>query len=128
MGAPTTSSQARNPPIARQVNQPANVIPRGYPPFGIQTVYAGTLGSPLFLPKFGEGGLGETARIEFRTEFFNVFNHPQFTPGSISPFSPLGGTINSNAATAPAGRFLNPDTVGNDGGGRVIRYQLKLVF
>ncbi|HET6892751.1 MAG TPA: hypothetical protein VFH31_16725, partial [Pyrinomonadaceae bacterium] len=72
--------------------------------------------------------VGETARIELRTEFFNVFNHPQFTQGSISPFSPLGGTINSNAATAPAGRFLNPDTVGNDGGGRVIRYQLKLVF
>ena len=72
--------------------------------------------------------IGETARIELRTEFFNVFNHPQFTQGSISPFSPTGGTINSNAATAPAGRFLNPDTVGNDGGGRVIRYQLKLVF
>ena len=72
--------------------------------------------------------VGETARIELRTEFFNVFNHPQFTQGSISPFSPLGGTINSNAATAPAGRFLNPDTVGTDGGGRVIRYQLKLVF
>ncbi|MGH9956294.1 MAG: carboxypeptidase regulatory-like domain-containing protein [Pyrinomonadaceae bacterium] len=72
--------------------------------------------------------LGETTRIELRTEFFNVFNHPQFTQGSISPFSPLGGTINSNAATAPAGRFLNQDTVGTDGGGRVIRYQLKLIF
>ncbi len=72
--------------------------------------------------------VGETSRIELRTEFFNVFNHPQFTQGSISPFSPTGGTINSNANSAPAGRFLNPDTVGNDGGGRVIRYQLKFVF
>jgi len=51
-----TSSQARNPAIVRQLNQPANVVPRGYPPFGIQTVYAGTLGGPLFVPRFGEGG------------------------------------------------------------------------
>jgi hypothetical protein len=72
--------------------------------------------------------LGESRRLEFRAEFFNVFNHPQFTQGSISPFSPTGGTINSNAATAPAGRFLNADTVGTDGGGRVIRYQAKFVF
>jgi hypothetical protein len=66
--------------------------------------------------------------LQLSTEIFNVFNHPQFTQAAISPFSPLGGTINSNAATAPAGRFLNPDTVGNDGGGRVIRYQLKFMF
>lgn len=72
--------------------------------------------------------VGETSRIELRTEFFNVFNHPQFTQAGSSPFSPLGGTINSNANTAPAGRFLNPDTVGTDGGGRVIRYQMKFVF
>ena len=72
--------------------------------------------------------LGETMKIELRAEIFNVFNHPQFTQGSISPFSPSGGAINSNAATAPAGRFLNPDTVGTDGGGRVIRYQLKFLF
>ena len=72
--------------------------------------------------------LRESMRLELRAEFFNLFNHPQFTQGSISPFSPAGGTINSNAATAPAGRFLNPDTVGNDGGGRVVRYQLRLKF
>lgn len=72
--------------------------------------------------------LGETSRIELRAEFFNVFNHPQFTQGSISPFSPLGGNINSIAASAPATRFLNPDTITTDGGGRVIRYQLKLLF
>ncbi len=72
--------------------------------------------------------IGENVRIEFRTEFFNVFNHPQFTQGSISPFSPAGGAINSNTATAPATRFLNLDTVGTDGGGRVVHYQMKLVF
>jgi outer membrane receptor protein involved in Fe transport len=72
--------------------------------------------------------LTETVRVEFRAEFFNVFNHPQFLTGSVSPFSPTGGFVPTNAATTPAGRFLNPDTVGTDGGGRVIRYQLRLRF
>jgi outer membrane receptor protein involved in Fe transport len=61
--------------------------------------------------------ISETTRVEFRTEFLNVFNHPQFN-----------GIGTSNAGTGIAGRFLNPDTVGTSGGGREIRYQLKLVF
>jgi outer membrane receptor protein involved in Fe transport len=72
--------------------------------------------------------LSETVRVEVRAEFFNVFNHPQFLTGSVSPFSPTGGFVPTNAATTPAGRFLNPDTVGTDGGGRVVRYQLRLRF
>lgn len=72
----------------------------------------------------------ENTRIEFRTEFFNIFNHPQFGIGSVSPFSPGGGTIVSNANTTAVGRFLNPnpDSPDIDGGGRVIRYQLKFIF
>ena len=61
--------------------------------------------------------LGESTSLEFRTEFFNAFNHPQFN-----------GIGTSNAGTGIAGRFLNPDTVGTSGGGRVIRYQLKFIF
>ena len=70
----------------------------------------------------------ENVRIEFRTEFFNIFNHPQYLTGSISPFSPAGGFVQTNAATTPAGLFLNPNTSTTDGGGRVIRYQIKLLF
>ena len=61
--------------------------------------------------------IGESTRIEARAEFFNIFNHPQFN-----------GIGTSNAGTGIATRFLNPDTVGTSGGGRVIRYQLKFVF
>jgi hypothetical protein len=32
--------------------------------------------------------LTESTRIEFRTEFYNIFNHPQYGQGSVSPFSP----------------------------------------
>jgi Carboxypeptidase regulatory-like domain/TonB-dependent Receptor Plug Domain/TonB dependent receptor len=68
----------------------------------------------------------ERVGLEFRAEFFNVFNHPQLGYASISPFSPGGGTIASSVSGSTAGRFLDPQFL--DGGGRVIRYQLKLTF
>ncbi len=67
-------------------------------------------------------GLG----VQFRTEFFNVFNHPQYGTGSVSPFSPGGTGPSANVFTSPAGQFLQPQF--GDGGGRVIRYLLKLTF
>ncbi len=70
----------------------------------------------------------ENVRIQFRTEFYNAFNHPQFTQGSVSPFTPGGGSVGNNANVTAAGRFLNPDTPASDGGGRTIRYQIKLLF
>jgi outer membrane receptor protein involved in Fe transport len=73
--------------------------------------------------------IGETKSIEFRAEFYNIFNHPQYLQGSISPFSPGSGTLSSSAGiTSNAGRFLAPNTFTSDGGGRVIRYQLKFIF
>ena len=68
----------------------------------------------------------ERIKIEFRTEFYNIFNHPQYGIGSVSPFSPAGAGPSATVATSPAGAFLNVQT--GDGGGRVIRYQLKLTF
>ncbi len=67
-------------------------------------------------------GLG----IHFRTEFFNIFNHPQYGTGSISPFSPGGSAPSANIFNSPARQFLQPQF--GDGGGRVIRYLLKLSF
>ncbi|MFN2500095.1 MAG: TonB-dependent receptor domain-containing protein [Pyrinomonadaceae bacterium] len=61
--------------------------------------------------------ISETTRIELRADFLNVFNHPQFN-----------GVGTSNAGTGVATRFLNRDTVGTNGGGRVVRYQIKFVF
>ncbi|MBI3652831.1 MAG: TonB-dependent receptor [Acidobacteria bacterium] len=71
----------------------------------------------------------EGSRIEFRTEFFNVFNHPQFTNISASAFAPTSGastTISASVFGSPAGRFLMPEFA--DGGGRVVRFQLKYLF
>lgn len=70
----------------------------------------------------------ENTRLEFRTEFYNIFNHPQYAQGSVSPFSPGGGSISANVFNSQPGEFLNPNTRLSDGGGRVIRYQLKFIF
>ncbi len=78
--------------------------------------------------------ISESRSIEFRVETYNIFNHPQYGQGSVSPFAPTGnpGGANFIAATVnsatTAGRFLKPNTIGSDGGGRVIRYQIKLFF
>ncbi|MBI5085903.1 MAG: TonB-dependent receptor [Acidobacteria bacterium] len=68
----------------------------------------------------------ERFTAEFRAEFYNLLNHPQYGQGSVSPFAPLNSTVSANVFTSPAGRFLNSNVL--DGGGRVIRYQLKFLF
>ncbi|MBI4906319.1 MAG: TonB-dependent receptor [Acidobacteria bacterium] len=74
----------------------------------------------------------ERFQAQFRAEFYNFFNHPQRGIGSVSPFSPgyVNGPGNStpsgSVANSPAGQFLNLGVL--DGGGRVVRYQLKFLF
>lgn len=71
--------------------------------------------------------VNERFRFEFRTEFFNLFNTPQYTTPSVSPFAPSAqGLVGNSVSATPDGRFLRPEFL--DGGSRVIRYQLKLVF
>lgn len=64
--------------------------------------------------------VSERIAIEARADLFNAFNHPQF-PG-------VAAGISSTANALTQGFFLNPDTVNTTGGGRVVRYQVKLIF
>ena len=58
------------------------------------------------------GGIREGATLEFRTEFFNTFNHPQFnTPTGLDASKTNFGQINSSS--------VNP---------RLIQFALKYVF
>jgi outer membrane receptor protein involved in Fe transport len=70
----------------------------------------------------------EGVGLQFRAEFFNVFNHPQYGTISVSPFVPVTNNTGpaANVFTSPAGRFLQPQF--SDGGGRVVRYLLRLTF
>jgi outer membrane receptor protein involved in Fe transport len=72
--------------------------------------------------------LTETTRLELRTEFYNIFNHPQYGQGSVSPFSPgsEGQGTRASVNNTALGQFLDASLT--DGGGRVIRYQLKFSF
>jgi hypothetical protein len=70
--------------------------------------------------------LTERFSTEFRTEFYNIWNHPQYGYYSASSFAPGEGTIASSVQTSLAGRFANPAFL--EAGGRVIRYQLNLRF
>jgi hypothetical protein len=57
-----------------------------------------------------------------------LFNTPQYGTTSVSPFAPSQNaqTVAANVNTSQPGRFMNPNVV--DGGGRVIRFQLRLHF
>ena len=70
--------------------------------------------------------IDETKFVELRAEFYNIFNHPQYGTASVSPFAPLSTGVPANVFTSAAGQFLHPEF--SDGGGRVIRYQLKFAF
>ncbi|HEX8160794.1 MAG TPA: carboxypeptidase regulatory-like domain-containing protein [Pyrinomonadaceae bacterium] len=68
----------------------------------------------------------EGTHVEFRTEFYNVFNHPQYGQGSVSPFSGGDAGVSASVINSTAGRFLRPQFA--EAGGRVIRYEVKLLF
>ena len=74
--------------------------------------------------KFHNWAAGETAKLEFRAEMFNAFNHPQYSLGSA------GGTL--NFVTQGPGLGSTPGvgfgTVTSDRGPREIQLALKLVF
>jgi hypothetical protein len=41
--------------------------------------------------------IGERIRLQFRADFFNAFNHPQYTPGQVDNVSP----VNRNSTALP---------------------------
>jgi hypothetical protein len=57
--------------------------------------------------------IGETKAIQIRADFFNVFNHPQYVPGSVNSVDPVGttGLTTLNQVTPLTTDFLNPSAV-----------------
>ncbi len=74
--------------------------------------------------------LGEKIRLQFRAEFFNIFNHPNFGPPTNTLSSPLFGLSTQTLASSLGGGAgsggLNP--LYQIGGPRSIQTALKLTF
>lgn len=80
---------------------------------------------------------GETPHLEFRMEFFNLFNHPMFRFGGSSAdsnnnlkFTATGGQVVNGVVTGTklqSGSFGNTPLLSNLGN-REIQYALKFVF
>jgi hypothetical protein len=73
--------------------------------------------------------LTEQLNLRFRTEFFNIFNHPNFGPPNNTLTSPLFGHSTQTLASSLAGA----DNAGSNplyqiGGPRSIQLALKLSF
>jgi hypothetical protein len=70
----------------------------------------------------------ERVGLQLKGEFFNIFNTPQYGTVSVSPFHPSQNaqSIGANVNTSQPGVFANASSV--DGGGRVVRWQLRLDF
>ncbi len=65
----------------------------------------------------------ERVSLQFRSEFFNIFNHPNFSLPVVDLSSPASfGTISSTPDVAAGNPRLG------DGGPRVIQFGLKLIF
>jgi Carboxypeptidase regulatory-like domain len=80
--------------------------------------------------------LGENTKLQFRLEFFNLFNHPMFRYGGSSAdsnqnlhFVGTGGRIVNGVVTGstPVSGFGNTPLTSNLGN-REIQYALKLIF
>jgi hypothetical protein len=114
---------------------PSNVEPRGF------------CGGPNFvntdLAVDKNWRIKETTVVQFRLDFFNLFNHPNFNPGSLSQGSPFQqvncGAPNGNGlyqpcsptnnivstATTTSGFGTSSGLIGNS---RQIQYELRISF
>jgi hypothetical protein len=63
--------------------------------------------------------LSERFRLQFRAEFFNIFNHENFGLPSVNVFS-ASGTINANAGLITSSNANSTP--------RQIQFGLKLIF
>jgi hypothetical protein len=91
------------------------------------------------LPFHGNKVFGEKSKIQFRLEFFNLFNHPMFRNTNVN-FNTNGGMVQNgvyhcasngvpgatscSVSNATFGQTITPSNIGN----REIQYALKIDF
>jgi hypothetical protein len=81
------------------------------------------------------GFLGEAGQVEFRAEFFNLFNHPNFSLPASSGATAYAGTCGgaANPLLACTASAANPTSsaatiTSTNGTSRQIQFGLKIIF
>jgi hypothetical protein len=68
---------------------------------------------------------GESRNVEFASQFFNLFNHPQFTLANLLA---VDGAQGQNYAYVGSNAFNNISADGGTGGARIIQFVFKVNF
>lgn len=71
--------------------------------------------------------LTEGSKIQFRADFINAFNHPQYVTGSPNSVIPITNTAVGNVNTAGRAQFNKPDLIFSSNP-RVIQLALRVDF
>jgi Carboxypeptidase regulatory-like domain len=78
---------------------------------------------------FKNFAIRESMKVQFRADFFNAFNHPQFVPGSVNGVEPVGQTSGAVTGLLQTGNinFNRPDRIFTSHP-RIIQLALKFNF
>ncbi|MBL8151171.1 MAG: carboxypeptidase regulatory-like domain-containing protein, partial [Blastocatellia bacterium] len=76
---------------------------------------------------FKNFAITETMKMQFRADFFNAFNNPQYVPGSVNGVNPINTTAVGNVNTVGRRDFNRPERVFSSNP-RVIQLALRLNF
>jgi hypothetical protein len=84
----------------------------------------------LDISLFKNFAFGESRKVQLRADFFNVFNHAQYTPGSVDSVDPVATTGVGNVNTINPGtlNFFNQPGLVFSNHPRVIQIGVKLDF
>ena len=73
--------------------------------------------------------MGESRRVQVRADFFNLFNHPQYIPGSPNDIQPVPtvGVGQVNTVTAATISLSNPSAATFNRADRVFASNPRLI-
>jgi len=70
----------------------------------------------------------ENTKFQFQAKAFNIFNHPQFIPGSINDVASIGNTSVRTSLLNPASSTFNKPELAFASNARVMQLVVKFIF
>ena len=126
-GVPLTPPGGRN--VAEWINPAAFALPAGEFGDAPRNLLRGPGTWQIDMGVAKTFAIAERMQLEFRSEFYNIFNHPQlgqpqatFNPSNTTGFGSIINTVNLNTA------IVSPITPVGSGTPREIQFALRLDF